>query len=607
MDLYCDSDDYCDSDSPASQCSSVEDVDLPFLEAEDNKGSRNVPQSTWKVIDEDNLEKAQRSCLASVMDILGCPVAVARTLLIHYSWDTEVLFGQYADRGPEWMLQSASVTSKIDTGSEQDDRVDGTVYCGSCLCDVPSLDSTSMACGHSFCNNCWRQYMTMKVTEGGSRHLACMAFKCGAVCLESKVKELLFEQPEVVKKYERSLLESFIEDNKKVRWCPSVPHCGNAIEVEGEPLCEPECSCGVKFCFSCGLEPHSPCTCTMWKAWSDKSRDDSETSNWMTANTKPCPKCNKPVEKSGGCNLVLCLCGQAFCWLCGAATQKAHNWTTIYGHDCGRWKEDLDRDIDVAQRQLERYNHYHSRWSAHMDSLAMEKRQGQWFRKIKEKVLLMENSDSELKDYSWLHQTLQQLLEARRVLGYSYVFAYYMFSDMFQHVISRDQNKLNQNLFEDQQQQLEGEVERLSGFVQNMDDAQMIDREFRLSVINSTVNVDIRSSKLYDLVEKDLLGPLDMPTAAIAPYRGNAASQPAGDQSTSQPECGPSCQDPPRPGDETQPHDTPMEDPVDSTGSGGGSEKTKDRGKRPMAPPSVDSLKNEAQMKRSKSTDKFRG
>lgn len=63
------------------------------------------------------------------------------------------------------------------------------------------------------------------------------------------------------------------------------------------------------------------------------------------------------------------------------------------------------------------------------------------------------------------------------------------------------------------------QVERLSGFVQNMDDAQMIDREFRLSVINSTVNVDIRSSKLYDLVEKDLLGPLDMPTAAIAPYR----------------------------------------------------------------------------------------
>jgi hypothetical protein len=55
--------------------------------------------------------------------------------------------------------------------------------------------------------------------------------------------------------------------------------------------------------------------------------------------------------------------------------------------------------------------------------------------------------------------------------------------------------------------------------VQNLNDKQMMDRSFRLIVINSSVNVDTRSSKLYDLVEKDLLGPLDMPTAAVSPYR----------------------------------------------------------------------------------------
>ena len=41
-----------------------------------------------------------------------------------------------------------------------------------------------------------------------------------------------------------------------------------------------------------------------------KCQDDSETKNWLTANTKPCPKCGKPVEKNGGCNLVVCMCGQ---------------------------------------------------------------------------------------------------------------------------------------------------------------------------------------------------------------------------------------------------------------------------------------------------------
>lgn len=43
----------------------------------------------------------------------------------------------------------------------------------------------------------------------------------------------------------------------------------------------------------------------------------------------------------------------------------------------------MDRDIDSAQRLLERYIHYHTRWKAHMDSLAMEKRQGQWFNTVK--------------------------------------------------------------------------------------------------------------------------------------------------------------------------------------------------------------------------------
>ena len=47
-----------------------------------------------------------------------------------------------------------------------------------------------------------------------------------------------------------------------------------------------------------------------WKRWKVKCQDDSETKNWLTANTKACPKCGKPVEKNGGCNLVVCMCGQ---------------------------------------------------------------------------------------------------------------------------------------------------------------------------------------------------------------------------------------------------------------------------------------------------------
>jgi hypothetical protein len=42
----------------------------------------------------------------------------------------------------------------------------------------------------------------------------------------------------------------------QVAFCPSVPWCGRAIEVCGDPYMEVDCPCGVSFCFRCGSKPH---------------------------------------------------------------------------------------------------------------------------------------------------------------------------------------------------------------------------------------------------------------------------------------------------------------------------------------------------------------
>jgi hypothetical protein len=41
---------------------------------------------------------------------------------------------------------------------------------------------------------------------------------------------------QVLQKYKQSLLESYMEDNAKVRFCPSVPWCGRAVEVCGSNI-----------------------------------------------------------------------------------------------------------------------------------------------------------------------------------------------------------------------------------------------------------------------------------------------------------------------------------------------------------------------------------
>ena len=62
-------------------------------------------------------------------------------------------------------------------------------------------------------------------------------------------------------------------------------------------------------------------------------------------------------------------------------------------------------------------------------------------------------------------QAASQLTEARRILGYTYVFAFYMFGNvMYKDEILPAQNEINKNLFENQQQAMESLVSPLTSF-----------------------------------------------------------------------------------------------------------------------------------------------
>ena len=69
----------------------------------------------------------------------------------------------------------------------------------------------------------------------------------------------------------------------------------------------------------CSDKWHIPVSCKVIKKWIKKCKDDSETCNWINANTKDCPKCNSAIEKNGGCNHMVCRresCKHQFCWMC---------------------------------------------------------------------------------------------------------------------------------------------------------------------------------------------------------------------------------------------------------------------------------------------------
>lgn len=148
--------------------------------------------------------------------------------------------------------------------------------------------------------------------------------------------------------------------------------------------------------------------------------------------------------------------------MCGGATGNDHTWTTIQGHSCGRYKEEDVNKLEHAKRELSRYTHYHDRYEAHMDSLKLEIKLKET---TQEKISILEVRDSAFKDFSWLTSGVNRLFRSRRVLSYSYPFAFFMFGDLFNDDMPKAGKEIKQQLFEEQQQQLEANIEKLSLFI----------------------------------------------------------------------------------------------------------------------------------------------
>ncbi|GMN55199.1 hypothetical protein TIFTF001_024319 [Ficus carica] len=192
------------------------------------------------------------------------------------------------------------------------------VTCAVCAVEVPANERRTMECGHYFCNT---------------------------FCDESKVRKLLGDKdPNLAEKFDYFLLKSYMEDSTKVKWCPSVPHCGNAIRIDGDVLCEVECDCGLEFRFSCLSEAHSPCSCLFWELW----------------------------NKS---------------WLCGRRAGRDHK------NGCPVKEKQVTRSSKKNERY---YSHFHQHYTSQQDILELGR---SMLKNLPERRLLFGESDLESEEF----------------------------------------------------------------------------------------------------------------------------------------------------------------------------------------------------------------
>lgn len=404
----------------------------------------------YSVFEPTDIQRQQDEMVSEVNMILDMRKEDAAILLRHFRWNKERLLEDYMDR-PDKVLEAAGLNS---TSSETRKLqvLDGFV-CDICCEDGEGLESFAMKCGHRYCVDCYRHYLTQKIREEGeAARIQCPSDGCGRI-LDTCSLDLLVT-PDLTDRYHELLNRTYVEDKESFKWCPA-PDCPNAVEcgVKKKDLDKTvptvECRCGNRFCFGCANSDHQPAPCDLVKKWLKKCADDSETANWISANTKECPKCNSTIEKNGGCNHMTCRkCKYEFCWMCmGLWSEHGTSW-----YNCNRFEEKSGAEARDAQAKsrtsLERYLHYYNRYANHEQSAKLDRDIAH--KTEKKMVQLQTASGMSWIEVQYLNSASQALQTCRQTLKWTYAFAFYL-----------ARNNLTE-IFEDNQKDLEMAVENLS-------------------------------------------------------------------------------------------------------------------------------------------------
>ncbi|KAK4483388.1 hypothetical protein RD792_010574 [Penstemon davidsonii] len=328
-------------------------------------------QKNYTVLNEEDIRQRQEEDITKISTVLSISKESACILLRRYNWSVNNVHEQwFADeervRNGVGILEKPLV--KLFNAKE--------VACGICFENYSSDNLQSAGCGHLFCDTCWRAYIGTSINDGpGCLMLRCPDPCCGAAIGQDMINKLVPDEDK--EKYKRYLVRSYVEDSRKIKWCPS-PGCDSAVEyVVGSGNYDVTCSCSYSFCWNCTEEAHRPVGCETVAKWILKNSAESENMNWILANSKPCPKCKRPIEKNQGCMHMTCTppCKFEFCWLCVGAWSD-HGERTGGFYACNRYEaakqeglyDESEKRREMAKNSLERYTHYYERWASNQSS-----------------------------------------------------------------------------------------------------------------------------------------------------------------------------------------------------------------------------------------------
>ena len=90
----------------------------------------------------------------------------------------------------------------------------------SCCSEQPLAEFYSLPCRHQHCLSCWQGYLQSSVFHSGTGRPVYCPSRCNQIIDDEQILKLLINDTNLHERYQRYLVDIFVETNRLTNWCP---------------------------------------------------------------------------------------------------------------------------------------------------------------------------------------------------------------------------------------------------------------------------------------------------------------------------------------------------------------------------------------------------